>query len=64
MVSAGKGVTKLVFTQFAGDVVTDLVLLKAFFFNGEHDFILKIDLSNNEIPKAGHYNKKGNKNLL
>lgn len=31
MVSAGKGVTKLVFTQFAGDVVTDLVLLKAFF---------------------------------
>ena len=32
--------------------------------NTEQNFILKIDLSNNEIPKAGHYNKKGNKNLL
>lgn len=24
----------------------------------EQNFILKIDLSNNEIPKAGYYNKK------
>lgn len=26
--------------------------------DGEQNFILKIDLSNNGIPKAGHYNKK------
>ena len=65
MVGASKGATKLVFTQFAGDVVTNwLSPFKSIFFNGEHNFILKIDLSNNEIPKAGHYNKKGNKNLL
>ena len=32
MVSAGKDVTKPVFTQFAGDIVTDIALLKAFFF--------------------------------
>lgn len=25
---------------------------------GEQNFILKIDLSNNEIPKAAHHNKK------
>ena len=58
--------TKLVFTQFAGDVVPDLVLLKVFFLNGEHNFILKIDLSNKEIPKVGPYNKKKkcNRNLL
>lgn len=32
-------------------------------FLKEQSFILKIDLSNNEIPKAGHYNKKEKKKV-